>query len=64
MNKGSRIKPVYSGKNTAVEEYKVVDEKGITQFVGSYTECYYVLFPNAEREWMDKEKFDEVYKDD
>jgi len=48
----------------AVEEYKVVDEKGITQFVGSYTECYYVLFPNAEREWMDKEKFDEVYKDD
>ena len=34
-----RIEPVFNGKQTAVTEYKVVDELGSTVFVGDAGSC-------------------------
>ena len=43
-----RIEAVYNGKGgTQVTEYKVVDENGNIEFQGTYSECYYVMFPDA-----------------
>jgi len=57
-----RIEAVYNGKGgTPVTEYKVVDENGNIEFQGTYSECYYVMFPDAERNWMDKDAYDEAW---
>jgi hypothetical protein len=62
MKKGLRIKAVYNGKGgTPVTDYNVVDEKGIVQFQGSYTECYYYLFPAVDNNYADKEAFDKSF---
>ena len=60
MIKG-RIEPIYDGNVTEVKGYKVVDQNGITQFIGSYTECYYYLFPDVDKDYSDKEAFDEAW---
>jgi len=56
-----RIIPVYGGNGTVVNQYRVVDENDVIQFQGTYTECYYVCFPNAEDDYLDKEAFDEAH---
>ena len=56
-----KIKPNFDGQGKAVSSYKVVDEFGNTIFIGSYTECYYVMFPDADRNYSDKEAFDKAW---
>ena len=51
-----RIEPNYDGQGTAVTSYKVVDENGNTQFIGSYTECYYFIFPNVDNDYTNEEQ--------
>ena len=47
-----------------ITNYKVVDENEIVQFVGSYTECYYVLFPEMDNNYADKEAFDKAWNNE
>ena len=58
-----RIEPVYDGSGTAVTQYKVVNELGIVQVQGDYSNCYYYLFPDVDNNYSDKEAFDEAWKD-
>jgi len=51
-----RIEPNYDGQGAAVTSYKVVDENGNTQFIGSYTECYYFIFPNVDNDYANEEQ--------
>ncbi len=45
------IQATYDGEGgTQVTNYKVVDKDGTLQFFGSYTECYYFLYPNIDDE--------------
>ena len=38
------------------------NENGTTQFIGSYTECYYFMFPNVDDDYSDKESFDKAWE--
>lgn len=40
-----RIEPYFLGTETAVTQYKVVDQNGTIQFTGSYYDCYDYLHP-------------------
>jgi hypothetical protein len=40
-----RIEPVYSGDQTAVSQYRVVDYFNGVLFIGTYIECYNYLYP-------------------
>ena len=48
-----RIEPIYNGGGTQVTQYKVVDESWNIYFQGSYTECYYYLYPDEPIEPID-----------
>ena len=57
-----RIKENHRGYGIPAMDYIVVDENGTTQFIGSYTECYYFMFPNVDDDYSDKESFDKAWE--
>ena len=56
-----RIEPNFYGEGTEVTSYKVVDENRGILMIGSYSDCYYYLFPDSDNNYADKEGFEKAY---